>query len=70
MANSFETNIFKACPEVKALREKMLSLGAFAARMTGAGPTVFGLFEKRADAMSALDTLRRERILSYFAYIV
>lgn len=70
MANSFEMNIFKACPEVKALREKMLSLGAFASRMTGAGPTVFGLFEKRADAINALEALRRDRVLSYFAYMV
>ncbi|MBR5459862.1 MAG: 4-(cytidine 5'-diphospho)-2-C-methyl-D-erythritol kinase [Clostridia bacterium] len=70
MANSFEKNIFEACPEVRALREKMLSLGAFASRMTGAGPTVFGIFEKRVDAMSALEALRREKILSYFAYIV
>jgi len=70
MANVFEENIFASCPEVDALRERMLTLGAFASRMTGAGPTVFGLFEKRADAVRALEVLRADRILSYFAYII
>lgn len=70
MDNVFEKNIFASCPEVEALRERMLKLGAFASRMTGAGPTVFGLFEKRSDAVRALETLRADRILSYFAYIV
>ena len=70
MANVFEDNIFSTCPEVSALRERLIELGAYTARMTGAGPTVFGLFEKRSDAVHALDALRRDRILSYFAYII
>jgi 4-diphosphocytidyl-2-C-methyl-D-erythritol kinase len=70
MANVFEESIFTECPEVEALRKKLLELGAYAARMTGAGPTVFGLFEKRAEATRALEQLREEKILSYFAYIV
>ena len=70
MDNVFEKNVFASCPEVEALRERMLTLGAFVSRMTGAGPTVFGLFEKRSDAVRALETLRGDRILSYFAYII
>lgn len=70
MANVFEKNIFASCPEVDALRERLLTLGAFAARMTGAGPTVFGLFEKRFEAVRALEVLRQDKILSYFAYII
>lgn len=70
MCNVFEENVFAECPEVASLREKMLSLGAFASRMTGAGPTVFGLFEKRNLAERALSSLRADRILSYFAYIL
>ncbi len=70
MCNVFESNIFAECPEVASLREKLLELGAFAARMTGAGPTVFGMFEKRYLAERALRSLREDRILSYFAYIL
>ena len=70
MCNVFEKTIFLQCPEVEALRERLLELGAFAARMTGAGPTVFALFEKRHIAEHALSALRADRILSYFAYIL
>jgi len=70
MCNVFEEGIFSKCPEVSSLRERLLELGAFAARMTGAGPTVFGLFEKRHLAERALSVLRADRILSYFAYIL
>ncbi len=68
--NAFEKTIFKSLPEVEALKNKMLSLGAFASQMTGAGPTVFGLFEDKKDAERALSALRDERVLSYIAYIV
>ncbi len=70
MFNCFEKGIFKELGEVAELKEKMYSLGAFAAQMTGAGPTVFGLFEEKSAAEKALHTLRDEHILSYIAYIV
>jgi 4-diphosphocytidyl-2-C-methyl-D-erythritol kinase len=70
MFNSFENGIFKALPEVEELKNKMLSLGAFASQMTGAGQTVFGLFEEKEKAEKALSALRDEHILSYIAYIV
>ena len=70
MFNSFEEVIFKKLPEVKALRDKMESFGALVSLMTGAGPTIFGLFEEKKDAVSALAKLREEKILSYIAYIV
>ncbi len=70
MCNVFEKNIFAATPEVEKLRNKIYSLGAFASQMTGAGPTVFGLFEKRTDAENALEVLRKEKVVSYSAYIL
>ena len=70
MCNVFEKNIFASCPEAEELRKKLVELGAFAARMTGAGPTVFGLFETRRCAVKALEKLRKDRILSYFAYVI
>ncbi len=70
MFNSFEEVIFKSYPEVEKLKNKMDSLGAFVSQMTGAGPTVFGLFETKTSAQKALSTLREEKILSYIAYIV
>ena len=41
------------------LAEEMLSLGAFRADVTGAGPTVYGLFHHRPQAAAAERELRR-----------
>lgn len=42
--NAFEEVILPTCPTANALREQLLSLGAYAACMSGSGPSVFGLF--------------------------
>jgi 4-diphosphocytidyl-2-C-methyl-D-erythritol kinase len=41
------------------LAEELLTLGAFRADVTGAGPTVYGLFHHRRDAAAAERELRR-----------
>ena len=41
------------------LAEELLSLGAFRADVTGAGPTVYGLFHHRREAAGAERELRR-----------
>ncbi|HEY6149300.1 MAG TPA: hypothetical protein VIW19_02185 [Gaiellaceae bacterium] len=41
------------------LADELLSLGAFRADVTGAGPTVYGLFHHRRDAAAAERELRR-----------
>ena len=42
------------------LAEELLSLGAFRADVTGAGPTVYGLFHHRREAAAAERELRRQ----------
>jgi 4-diphosphocytidyl-2-C-methyl-D-erythritol kinase len=51
--NAFEPVVLPACPEAAAAKEKLLSLGAYAAFMSGSGPSVFGLFRTREDATRA-----------------
>ena len=70
MHNVFEDNVFASVPKAKMLSEQIAHLGAFAVQMTGAGPTVFGLFEKKEDAVSAVKALRDRSTLAYFAYLV
>ena len=70
MYNAFEPIIFSMYPEVEHLRDRMLSLGAYAAQMTGAGPSVFGLFPSKAHADKALGELRESGVLSYVARII
>lgn len=57
--NKFET----VTPEetgASRLREKMLALGALGARMSGSGPSVFGLFRTVAEARRAMGDFENE----------
>lgn len=44
MENVLETVTIPAYPVIASIKEKLLSLGAINAMMSGSGPTVFGLF--------------------------
>ncbi|MBN2141487.1 MAG: 4-(cytidine 5'-diphospho)-2-C-methyl-D-erythritol kinase [Desulfovibrionaceae bacterium] len=50
LKNDFEAAVFDAHPELLEIKEKLLSLGASAAAMSGSGASVFGLFRKGAAA--------------------
>jgi 4-diphosphocytidyl-2-C-methyl-D-erythritol kinase len=45
VANDLEEAVVIAHPEIAELKERLLSLGANAALMSGSGPTVFGVFD-------------------------
>ena len=61
MANVFEPGICAKHPVISGLLEELTSYGALAARMSGSGPTVFGLFEKETAAVHALEQIRFHR---------
>ncbi len=48
--NDLERVVLDTYPEVKALRERLVSVGALAAMMSGSGPAVLGLAADRAHA--------------------
>ncbi len=48
MENVLETVTIPAYPIIASIKEKLLSLGAINAMMSGSGPTVFGLFPEQA----------------------
>jgi 4-diphosphocytidyl-2-C-methyl-D-erythritol kinase len=65
-------NVFEdACPlpEVEALRQKLLSLGAAGARMTGSGSAVYGIFPLQHQAESAFEQLKTTESAAFFAPI-
>ncbi len=45
LGNLLETVTIAHYPEITAIKEQMLALGADGALMSGSGPTVFGLFQ-------------------------
>ncbi len=55
LCNVMEAVTEKRCPEIRAIKEKFMSLGALGALMSGSGPTVFALFDNYSAAKAAAD---------------
>ena len=46
LKNDFEPTVFQKYPSIEAAKQKLYSLGAIYASMSGSGAAVFGIFEK------------------------
>ncbi|MBN2412307.1 4-(cytidine 5'-diphospho)-2-C-methyl-D-erythritol kinase [candidate division KSB1 bacterium] len=53
LVNDFENIVFNSYPELRTILNDLNQNGAFYARMSGSGSTLFGLFEKREMAQTA-----------------
>lgn len=58
LGNVLETVTAEKYPVIGRLKEEMLSSGALGSLMSGSGPTVFGLYDSREQAESALRRLQ------------
>jgi 4-diphosphocytidyl-2-C-methyl-D-erythritol kinase len=57
MINDLEAPIARHHPELDQMRTALRRAGALAAAMSGSGSTVFGLFQKRREALAAVERL-------------
>lgn len=57
MINDLEAPIARRHPEIDQMKTALRRAGALAAAMSGSGSTVFGLFQKRRDALAAVARL-------------
>jgi 4-diphosphocytidyl-2-C-methyl-D-erythritol kinase len=57
MINDLEAPIARHHPEIDQMRTALRRAGALAAAMSGSGSAVFGLFQKRTDALAAVERL-------------
>lgn len=57
MINDLEPPIARRHPEIDQMKAALRRTGALAAAMSGSGSAVFGLFQSRSDAQSAVRTL-------------
>jgi 4-diphosphocytidyl-2-C-methyl-D-erythritol kinase len=57
MINDLEGPIARHHPEIEQMKTALRRAGALAAAMSGSGSTVFGLFQKRRDAVVAVERL-------------
>jgi 4-diphosphocytidyl-2-C-methyl-D-erythritol kinase len=58
MINDLEAPIARHHPEIDQMKAALRRAGALAASMSGSGSTVFGLFQKRRDAVVAASRLQ------------
>ncbi len=56
--NHLEEVVSKRYPEIRLMKEYLLSAGALGALMTGSGPTVFGLFPEARSAAKAFEKVK------------
>lgn len=66
MFNRFEENVLPTKPIATSVKACLLEKGARAAMMSGSGPSVFGIFDKEADAIAARDAIKA---LGCFAFV-
>lgn len=60
--NLFETVVLPEHTVARSLRERMEKAGAVCARMSGSGPSIFGLFSSAGEAMSLCNQLTAQGI--------
>ncbi len=70
LCNVFEEVLPEEYGEVFTIRDKLLSIGALGAQMTGSGPTVFGLFKDESAAAAAVQALKAEYEQTYLCEFV
>ena len=68
--NSFEISVFPKHPLVEKLKQDLIRLGATSVLMSGSGASVFGVFETKEQAESALEsvkfTTRYQKVTRFF----
>ncbi|WP_158212376.1 4-(cytidine 5'-diphospho)-2-C-methyl-D-erythritol kinase [Natranaerobius trueperi] len=60
MYNKMENVVFGWHPELLDLTKRLLDFGALTVRMSGSGPTIFGVFESYLDAYNVKKSLLKE----------
>ena len=58
--NDFESVIFEIEPELKRVKQTLLSYGAKVALMSGSGASIFGIFENEETRQATLKALKEE----------
>jgi 4-diphosphocytidyl-2-C-methyl-D-erythritol kinase len=63
--NDFEGPVFNLHPELRRWRDRLFRLGAHAARLSGSGAALFGVFPDRAKLQGALPRFRTEPLQTF-----
>lgn len=66
LVNHFEGPVFGRYPQLRRIKEELLTLGAVGALMSGSGPSIFGLFENYRQLEKAARRLAEKEQVKYF----
>lgn len=61
LKNDFEASVFRAAPEIKRVKEKLLETGALSALLSGSGASVFAIFDKEETRQTAQKAIEIEK---------
>lgn len=67
LINDFEASVFRIAPEIKIVKEKLLSFGAKNALLSGSGASVFAMFDKEETRQAAQKAIVNEKNWRMFA---
>lgn len=67
LTNDFSQTVLASHPEIKRVRETLLSLGAVNAELSGSGASVFAVFDKQETRQAAHNALEENRDWRKFA---
>ncbi len=60
MGNVLQNVTIEKYPEIQSIKEDLIKLGSFGSMMSGSGPSVFGMFEKKESAVSAAEGMKEK----------
>lgn len=60
MKNVMEQVSIKEIPEIAEIKKELITKGAMGAMMSGSGPTVFGIFEKKEECIKAVNDMKKK----------
>lgn len=67
LKNDFEASVFRAAPEIRRVKEKLLETGALSALLSGSGASVFAIFDKEETRQTAQKAIETEKNWRSFA---
>ena len=66
--NSFDSILSQQFSILEHIKNRLKDLGSVAATISGSGPTIYGIFEKKKDMIRAYNDIRKQYPLVYKAY--
>ncbi len=67
LKNDFEASVFDAEPDIRRVKETLLSHGAVRAMLSGSGASVFAVFDKQETRQATLKAIENEKNWRQFA---